>query len=98
VPSIRNFAISVLGFYDSRGRFHKGRPWGLLPRSNSNSFDTIILTSKLSNHFSIVFHKENTARDNSNEFFEAHNFSEHNIKVFKDILMLTDWNCVLSAN
>jgi hypothetical protein len=70
----------------------------LLTNSKNKKLETVILISKLSDHFPIIYIEQNSPKDNADEFFEARNFSNQNINCFQEILAQTDWNSVLSAD
>jgi hypothetical protein len=60
----------------------------------SSCHETVILTSRISDHFPVVYFKKLDKPKVSPEFFESRNFSQQNINRFQTNLMNINWNDV----
>jgi hypothetical protein len=70
----------------------------LITTSDSNVFESVILTTKLSDHFPLIYVSNSQTQEGSNEFYEACNFSYSNLEAFGQILQRTDWNTTLTSD
>jgi hypothetical protein len=70
----------------------------LITNSQAKSLESVILMSKMSDHFPIIFLEKKISQNSSSEFFEARNFSQQNVNDFKILLAMTDWGAVLSSD
>jgi hypothetical protein len=64
----------------------------------SNSYDTVILTSQLSDHFPVVYLREDPIATDSPKFIECRNFSQDNNLAFGTVLSGTSWGHILECN
>jgi hypothetical protein len=64
----------------------------------SNIYDTVILTSQLSDHFPIVHFKKGPSKIISPKFTEFRNFSQNNLDSFRIMLHGTAWDHVLECD
>jgi Endonuclease/Exonuclease/phosphatase family len=64
----------------------------------SNAYDTVILTSQLSDHFPIVHFKKGPVKPNVPNFTEFRNFSKNNLDAFRIMLHGTSWDHVLECD
>jgi hypothetical protein len=70
----------------------------MLTNINCSPIEISILTSKLSDHFPLIFSSKQTKSSNKNEFFEKRDFSKPILDLFGHLLTHTDWNSVLTTD
>ena len=70
----------------------------VISNSKSDAFETVILLSKISDHFPIIHLSKNLKIQTSQKPLIYRNFSPLNIKSFSDALDLINWNVLSSIN
>jgi hypothetical protein len=70
----------------------------IITNFHSNAYDTVILTSQLSDHFPIVHFKKGPLKSNVPNYNEFRNFSQINLDSFRTLLHGTSWDHVLECD
>jgi hypothetical protein len=68
----------------------------VLTNAISNSLDSVIITTKISDHFPIIHFRKNSKFKSKPNFIESRDFSQSNMDRFTNNLSNVDWNPILS--
>ncbi len=67
----------------------------IITNSAHGTFETVLLTSKISDHFPVVFFLEDPKPKHKLTAITYRNFSEESINTFKDALSSINWNMLI---